>query len=363
MQAHSWLVPFKSYLTHACEALGFAGMGVSLGPTIEDREALLKWLNQGLHGEMSFMHRWGSQRAQIDTLLPEATRVISVRHRYYPKKATDPHTVLADPNLAYISRYALNRDYHKIMRPRLALLAQQLNTWIDQHLESSYPKGLFRATVDSAPLMEKPAAREAGLGFIGKNTNLIDPKEGSWFFLGELITNVPIEPDRPATAHCGTCSACIGACPTQALSADGHIDARRCISYLTIEYDGVIDKTLRPLMGNRIYGCDDCQLVCPFNSFMIKTNDADFSPRLNLDRIDLLSLFGWSESQFLKNLEGSPIRRIGHERFMRNIAIALGNAPYSPMIVEALKDKLQFAQPILREHIEWAIEQQLSRTT
>jgi epoxyqueuosine reductase len=357
MHTPAWTDRLKQALTPLASGLGFDGIGISLGPTLSDQAALSEWLALGYHGEMAFMARWGKARAAIQTTLPTALRVISVRKRYFPAQAREPWSVLNDPTLAYISRYALNRDYHKIMRPRLAQLGEQIEQWVHTHAPATPPRA-YRALVDSAPLMEKPAAREAGLGFIGRHTNLIDARSGSWFFLGELLTDIPFAPDTKASAHCGSCQACLPACPTGALSAQGHIDARRCISYLTIEHPGRIEPSLRRLMGNRIYGCDDCQLVCPFNSFTQPTDDPDFAPRHALDQIDLLSLWHWSEAEFLARLAGSPIRRIGFERFSRNLAIALGNAPYSPQVINALQARLAHAGDMLTEHIEWAIAEQ-----
>jgi len=351
-------VLLKSHIVSWAHALGFADVGISLGPTAADTAALNQWLANGLHGDMDFMERWGSARGRIDTLVPEATTVISVSQPYFPATAAEPWSILNNPRAAYISRYALNRDYHKTMRSKLAKLAQHIEDWLRAEGLPFEHAVRSRAMVDSAPLMEKPAAREAGLGFIGRNTNLIHAKKGSWFFIGELVTNLPLPIDTPASAHCGTCQACLPSCPTGALTPDGHIDARRCISYFTIEHKRSIPQELRPLMGNRIYGCDDCQLVCPFNSFDQPTQDPDFQPRLHLDQIELLDLWSWTEEQFLRNFEGSPIRRIGYDQWMRNLAVALGNAPYAARVVEALSQRRGEFNELIQEHIDWALAQQ-----
>lgn len=363
MDTQSWLTELTSHIHVWSHELGFLEVGISEGPTDDDASALSQWLTNGHQGDMAYMTRWGTARAKIDTLVLDAIRVISVTQAYYPQHAADPWQVLNTPQQAYISRYALNRDYHKTMRTKLARLADRIEAWTRREVPTLGEQLVCRAMVDSAPLMEKPAAREAGLGFIGRNTNLINAKKGSWFFIGELVTNIPLPINQRASAHCGTCTACVPACPTGALSKEGQIDARRCISYLTIEHPGPIPLEWRSAMGNRIYGCDDCQLVCPFNSFNTPVADPDFNPRLGLDRIELLTLWAWSEAEFLKNLEGSPIRRIGYERFSRNLAIALGNAPHSPRIVAALRARRDTASDLLKEHIDWAIDQHQAKST
>jgi epoxyqueuosine reductase len=282
-------------------------------------------------------------------------RVISVRLDYWPDQAAPAETTLADPTLGYISRYALGRDYHRLMRHRLQRLCDAIGEIV----------GRFgaRAFVDSGPVLEKPLARNAGLGWIGKHTNLIHSKTGSWFFLGELYVDLPLPIDAPATPHCGSCEACLPACPTGAIVAPFVLDARRCISYLTIELKGSIPEALRPLMGNRIYGCDDCQLVCPWNSFATGTREPGFQPRLDLDAARLVDLFGWSEHAFDTQLAGSPIRRIGHERWLRNIAVALGNAPPSEQVVAALESRADHPSALVREHVRWALDRQRQPAT
>ncbi|MHB8744808.1 MAG: tRNA epoxyqueuosine(34) reductase QueG, partial [Sulfuricaulis sp.] len=266
---------------------------------------------------------------------------------YLTHPAADSEAVLHNPQLGFVSRYALGRDYHKIMRRRLQQLAQRIETDIGPFQ--------YRAFSDSAPVLEKALAEKAGLGWIGKHTNLIDKQSGSWFFLGELYTDLPLPTDAPAGNHCGTCHACIDVCPTQAIVAPYELDARRCISYLTIELRGSIPIELRPLIGNRIYGCDDCQLVCPWNRFAQPTGDADFAPRHGLDAPELVRLFAWSGEEFLHHTEGSAIRRIGYESWLRNIAVALGNAPTSEAIVNSLKTRAEHPAELVREHVAWAL--------
>jgi epoxyqueuosine reductase len=268
---------------------------------------------------------------------------------YWPAEAADAHSVLADPTIGYVSRYALGRDYHRVIRPALARLAEQISRQIG-------PFG-YRVCVDTAPVLEKALARNAGLGWIGKHTNLIARDAGSWFFLGEILTDLPLPLDPPATAHCGTCQACIPACPTAAIVAPYHLDARRCISYLTIEHRSAIPVELRSALGNRIYGCDDCQLVCPWNKFARAAAHPDFKVRNALDAAQLSVLFGWSEPEFEQRMRGSAIYRIGYERWSRNIAVALGNAPTSPEVLAALHRRREDASMLVREHVEWALEQ------
>jgi epoxyqueuosine reductase len=315
---------------------------------------LRNWLEREFHGEMNYMAQHGALRWAPDQLLPGTVRVISARMDYFPD-GDDPQRILDDPNKAYISRYALGRDYHKLMRKRLAQLAQRINDEIAPHS--------FRALVDSAPVLERGLAQKAGLGWIGKNTMLINSKAGSWFFLGEIYTNLPLPVDAPQqTEHCGSCRACIDICPTAAIVAPNQVDARRCISYLTIELSGNIPEELRAPIGNRIYGCDDCQLVCPWNKFSQPTHEDDFAPRHSLADISLVELFAWSEQQFLDNTAGSPIRRIGYQRWLRNIAVALGNAPFSENVLEALHSRRDDSSPLVREHVEWALLQQRQRS-
>jgi epoxyqueuosine reductase len=327
--------------------LGFQAVGITDTDLDKDEVHLLQWLGEKRHGEMDYMQRHGSKRSRPAQLVPGTVRIISVRMDYWPQRASDARQVLDDPIQAYLSRYALGRDYHKVLRRRL----QQLAGRIEQRVG---PFG-YRAFTDSAPVLEKALAQKAGLGWIGKHTNLIDDRGGSWFFLGELFTDLPLPDDSPATEHCGTCQACIDCCPTRAIVAPYQLDARRCISYLTIELRGSIPEEFRPLIGNRIYGCDDCQLVCPWNRFAQTSSESDFMPRQQLDSASLVTLFHWSEQEFLDYTEGSAIRRIGHECWLRNIAVALGNAPGSDYVIRALEDRLKHPSAMVREHVTWAL--------
>jgi epoxyqueuosine reductase len=336
--------------------LGFAATGIT-GTELEEHETrLLDWLQAGRHGEMDYMARHGSRRSRPQELVPGTLRVISVRMDYLPPEGRDPLAVLDDPLLGYVSRYALGRDYHKVLRARLQALAARIAA-------VTGPFG-YRAFTDSAPVLEKALAERAGLGWIGKHTNLIDARAGSWFFLGELYTDLPLPVDTPAANHCGSCRACIDVCPTQAIVAPYELDARRCISYLTIELRGPIPVELRPLIGNRIFGCDDCQLVCPWNRFARHTTEGDFRPRHDLDAPALVDLFAWSEAEFLQYTAGSAIRRIGHGGWLRNIAVALGNAlrrangPDKTIITGSLMSRRDDPSELVREHVRWALEQQ-----
>ena len=328
--------------------LGFQQVGIADVDIAQDEARLMRWLEQGRHGEMHYMERHGARRARPQEIVPGTIRVISARMDYWPEAARDAEEVLHDPQLGYVSRYALGRDYHKVMRRRLAQLAEHIR----EHTASSH-----RVFVDSGPVLEKAFAQRAGLGWIGKHTNLINSRAGSWFFLGEILTDLPLPLDRPATNHCGTCRACIDICPTQAIVGPYELDARRCISYLTIELRGPIPEEFRKAIGNRIYGCDDCQLVCPWNKFARATAEIDFAARNSLDTPTLTSLFAWNESEFLTRMEGSPIRRIGYECWLRNIAIALGNAPNSEAVIGALAARREHPSALVREHVAWALEQ------
>ncbi len=331
--------------------LGFQSVGVTDTELGEHEQHLKDWLQQSYNGSMSYMASHGEKRSRPATLVPDTLRLISVRLDYV---AGDENAValLEQSNKAYIARYALGRDYHKMMRKRLAKLADK----IAKHCEEHYQ---FRAFVDSAPVLERAIAEKSGAGWIGKNTMLINAKAGSWFFLGELYTdlNLPVDPPQE-TGHCGSCTACMDICPTNAFVEPYVLDARRCISYLTIESKEAIPVELRPLMGNRIYGCDDCQLFCPWNKFAETSNEPDFQPRHHLDNCELLELFGWNEEQFLSNTEGSAIRRAGFDSWQRNIAVALGNANYSSEIVQALIERIAGCSELVREHCQWALEQQ-----
>ncbi len=329
--------------------LGFQQLGIADTDLTEAERFLNQWLKDGMHGEMYFMERHGEKRSRPKELLPDTLRIISVRLNYYPPNSKSIEDNLAEPTSAFISRYATGRDYHKLIRKRLQRLANRIENEIGDFS--------YRAFADSAPVMEKPIAQKAGLGWLGKHSNLINPKAGSWFFLGELYTDLPLPIDTPETDHCGSCSACMSVCPTNAIVAPYTVDARKCISYLTIEHRGSIPEELRALIGNRIFGCDDCQLVCPWNRFSVPTQELDFQVRNQLDSIQLCEVFSWTEQEFLKCTEGSAIRRLGHERWLRNIAIALGNAPNSRTIRQALQARRSHASAIVREHVEWAIRQ------
>lgn len=343
------LIALRAELAQQASRLGFTGFGITGIELAEDERYLLGWLEQQRHGEMSYMQRHGTRRTRPAELQPGTLRVISLRMNYWPAKSADATAVLNQPTQAYVSRYALGRDYHKVLRQSLRQLASQL--------QRAAGSSNHRVFVDSAPVLEKALARNAGLGWIGKHTNLIAREAGSWFFLGEIYTDVPLPIDAQASAHCGTCSACIPACPTGAIVAPWQLDARRCISYLTIELKDAIPLEFRKLIGNRIYGCDDCQLVCPWNKFAQAAAHPDFKVRNALDAASLTELFGWSEAEFGARLAGSAIHRIGYERWLRNIAVALGNAPGTAGVIAALQSRLAAASPLVREHIEWALAQ------
>ena len=329
--------------------LGFQQVGITDTDLDADEAHLLNWLAAGRHGEMDYMQRHGTRRSRPEELVPGTVRIISVRMDYWPANAATPDDILDDPALAYLSRYALGRDYHKMIRKRLQRLAEKITTLTG-------PFG-YRAFTDSAPVLEKALALQAGLGWIGKHTNLINERAGSWFFLGELYTNLPLPIDTAGDEHCGTCQACIDVCPTQAIVAPYQLDARLCISYLTIELRGSIPEHLRALIGNRIYGCDDCQLVCPWNRFAETSCEDDFKTRNNLDASSLVRLFAWDEQEFESRLQGSAIHRIGYECWSRNIAVSLGNAPTSPEIITALEGRRNDPSGLVREHVAWALQQ------
>ena len=326
---------------------GFQHCGIADIELGEDETHLRDWLAQGLHGSMRWMADHGDKRSRPADLVPGTLRVISVGLDY-GRDVDEAWATLDDGERAYVARYALGRDYHKLMRNRLQKLADRIAAEIG-------PFG-YRVFVDSAPVLERALARNAGLGWIGKHTCLIDKDGGSWFFLGELYVDLPLPVDPPASAHCGTCVRCIDICPTQAIIAPHRLDARRCIAYLTIEHEGSIDEELRPLIGNRIFGCDDCQLICPWNKFAKTTDEADFRARNDLDTATLADLFAWSEDEFLQRTEGSPIRRSGYARWLRNLAIALGNAPTTPGVIAALRSKQDIDDGMVREHVEWALQ-------
>ncbi len=328
--------------------LGFQQVGISNTELGEAEKHLTGWLDKGYHGDMEYMARHGLKRSRPGLLMEGTVSIVSARMDYLPEYQNQTENRLRDPKTAFISRYALGRDYHKLIRSRLQKMANRIEREIG-------PFG-YRAFVDSAPVLEKAIAEKAGLGWIGKHTNLINRKAGSWFFLGEIYTDLPLPEDTQATAHCGHCVACLDVCPTRAIVAPYQVDARRCISYLTIELHGPIPETLRPLIGNRIYGCDDCQLICPWNRFARPSGEKDFSPRHNLDHAQLIELFAWEEQEFLRKTEGSAIRRIGHERWLRNIAVALGNAKTPDRrLIAALQTRQHHPSELVREHVCWAI--------
>ena len=333
--------------------LGLQQVGICDTDLAEAEAAHFARLARGHHGEMDYMASHGSKRTRPAELVPGTQRIISARLDYLPAKAADPLRVLDDPEKAYISRYALGRDYHKVLRKRLQRLARR----IEEHIG---PFG-YRVFTDSAPVLERPIAEKAGLGWTGKHTLLLAEHTGSWFFLGEIYTDLPLPVDTPVAPHCGTCSACIDCCPTRAIVAPFEVDARRCISYLTIELRGSIPEDLRPLLGNRIYGCDDCQLFCPWNRFATPSPETDFLPRNHLDDSTLTELFAWDEDSFLARTEGSGIRRLGHERWLRNIAVALGNAPASEAVLGALRGREDHPSDLVREHVRWALQRHANR--
>jgi epoxyqueuosine reductase len=342
--------PHPDELAHAIKGwgreLGFQQVGITDTDLTDAEVRLLDWLASGRHGEMGWMESHGTRRSRPHALVPGTLRVISARLDYLPA-AAPAESVLNDPATAFVSRYALGRDYHRVLRARLQKLAD--------HIEAQVDRFHYRVFTDSAPVLEKALAEKAGLGWIGKHTNLINRDAGSWFFLGEIYTDLELPVDEPAANHCGTCRACLDACPTQAIVAPYQLDARRCISYLTIELRGPIPVEFRPLMGNRIFGCDDCQLVCPWNRFARLTPESDFAPRHGLDTPQLIALFQWTEDEFLKRTEGSAIRRTGYTGWLRNIAVALGNAPTTEEVLTALRSRAGDSSDLVREHVQWAL--------
>lgn len=333
------------------QELGFQQVGICDVDLSRHEAQLQRWLDAGYHGEMDWMARHGMMRARPAELLPGTVRVISVRMNYLPPEAGFAQS-LGQPDTAYVSRYSLGRDYHKLIRNRLKQLGQKIEAAVGQFG--------YRPFVDSAPILERPLAEKAGLGWTGKHSLILNEHAGSWFFLGELLIDLPLPVDTPEENQCGKCVACMTSCPTGAIVEEGVIDARRCISYLTIEFDGVIPEEFREPIGNRIYGCDDCQLVCPFNRYADVTEEQDYHCRESLYQQPLVTLFQWDENQFLKNTEGSAIRRIGHVQWLRNIAIAMGNAPYSTELVQALEQRLG-EHELLDVHIQWALGKQHER--
>ena len=327
--------------------LGFSQTTISDIDLAECEQRLKRWLENGFHGEMTYMESHGLKRTRPARLVPGTVRVITVRLDYLNQPMTEAQKTLNDASKGYISRYALGRDYHKVIRKRLQKLAIRISEVVG-------PFG-YRAFCDSAPVMEKALAEKSGHGWIGKHTNLINREHGSWFFLGELYTDIPLPTDPPVNSHCGSCSACIDVCPTNAIVAPYKLDARRCISYLTIELKGSIPVEFRKAIGNRIYGCDDCQLVCPWNRHARLSAEADFRSRHTLDNPSLCELFNWGEQDFKHKTEGSAIRRIGYQRWLRNIAVALGNSPRSDQVMDTLKARQSHSSELVREHVRWAL--------
>ncbi|MBL8309171.1 MAG: tRNA epoxyqueuosine(34) reductase QueG [Burkholderiales bacterium] len=336
------------------QRLGWSAVGIADIALDHEATGYRAWIAAGHHGEMEYMARHGEKRWRPDELQPGTQSVISVALDYWPKDAADADATLQAPARAYVSRYALGRDYHKVLRHRLQSFAEHIGEEVASHR--------FRVFTDSAPVMEIPLAVKAGLGWRGKHTLLLNRERGSFYFLGEIYTSLQLTPTPAQTAHCGSCTACIDACPTQAIIAPHRLDARRCISYLTIEHPGSIPEALRAPIGNRIYGCDDCQLVCPWNKFAGTATVPDFAPRNGLDSAALVELFAWTEADFNERLQGSPIRRIGHERWLRNIAVALGNTlrqahsdPDMHTLTSSLQQKLDHPSALVREHVAWAL--------
>ncbi|HEY8070161.1 MAG TPA: tRNA epoxyqueuosine(34) reductase QueG [Burkholderiales bacterium] len=328
--------------------LGFQAVGIADTDLSAAHGRLAGWLGLGWHGEMDYMARHGELRSRPADLVPGTLRVLSCRMDYLADVPGSVEEELRDPSAAYIARYARGRDYHKVMRGRLQKLCERIEAEVG-------PFG-HRAFADSAPVMEVELAVRAGVGWRGKHTLLLDRGAGSWFFLGEIYCDLPLPVDAPATDHCGSCRRCIDVCPTQAIRAPYRLEAQRCISYLTIELKGPIPEEFRPLIGNRVYGCDDCQLVCPWNGFARLSDEDDFKVRNGLDRSTLVELFGWTAEEFDRRMQGSPIRRIGYERWLRNLAVGLGNAPGSPEIIQSLKKRMDHQSPLVREHVAWALE-------
>jgi len=327
--------------------LGFQQVGIADCELGEAETRLLEWVGKGFHGEMEYLERHGTKRSRPAELIPGTLRVIAARMNYTPPHARDTSEVLADGSRAFISRYALGRDYHKLMRSRMQKLADKIGEEVGEFR--------YRVFTDSAPVMEVELAGKAGLGWRGKHTPLLNREAGSYFFLGEIYTDLALPVDAPQTDHCGTCQKCLDVCPTKAFTGPYQLDARRCISYLTIEHKGSIPEELRPLIGNRVYGCDDCQTVCPWNKFASPSGEPDFAVRNGLDDVTLVELFAWSEAEFHERLAGSAIHRIGYERWLRNLAVGLGNAPRSNTVIGALNAQVDHPSGLVREHVTWAL--------
>jgi epoxyqueuosine reductase len=332
--------------------LGFADIGITDADLSHAEEHHQNWVEKGFHGEMDYMAKHGTKRTRPAELIPNTIRVISARLDYLPPKAKDSWQVVNNGEQAFISRYTLGRDYHKVVRNKLQKLCDKIQ-------QATQPFE-YRVFADSAPVLEVALAEKSGLGWRGKHTLLINKDYGSWFFLGEIYTNLPLPIDKPATNHCGTCTSCIDICPTKAITAPYEVDARRCISYLTIELKNSIPVEFRKLIGNRVYGCDDCQLTCPWNKFAETTQEDDFHVRHGLDDISLVECFSWTVDEFKQKMAGNAIYRIGYEQWLRNIAIGLGNAPSKPEIITALKARKENVSDLVKEHIDWALAQHIT---
>ena len=339
-------------IEHWASELGFDAVGITNTHLDEHENHLLRWLDDGMHGEMKYMQAHGTKRSRPQELVPGILSIISVRMSYLPAQAASAESALDNPDTAYIARYALGKDYHKLMRKRLQKLAHYIEHEVG-------PFG-YRAFVDSAPVLEKAIAEKSGLGWIGKHTLLLDRRAGSYFFLGELYTDLPLPNSTVVSNHCGSCHRCIDICPTQAIVEPYRLDARRCIAYLTIELHGSIPKEFRPLIGNRVFGCDDCQMVCPWNRYATASGNPAFTVKNNLDSASLISLFLWSEDEFLKHSEGTVLRRLGYQRWLRNLAVGIGNAPHSQEADNALNRQRHHASDMVKEHIDWALSQHLA---
>ncbi len=334
--------------------LGFAEIGITDTDLSSAEIEHQAWINKGFHGDMDYMAKHGTKRTRPADLVPNTVRVITARLDYLPPNAKESWSVIEHAEQAFISRYALGRDYHKVMRQKLQKLCDKIANHAEDFGDFKFESRVF---TDSAPVLEVALAEKSGLGWRGKHTLLLNKDHGSWFFLGEIYTNLPLPVDQKATNHCGSCSACIDICPTRAITAPYEVDARRCISYLTIELKGAIPLEFRPLIGNRVYGCDDCQLVCPWNKFAEITQEPDFNVRNGLDNISLVECFGWSEAEFNQKMSGSAIYRIGYTQWLRNIAVGLGNAPSSPDVISALEARKNDSNELVREHVGWALQQ------
>ena len=339
----------KKLIQRWSEELGFDGIGVAGIDINEDEKYLNKWLQNKFHGSMNYMEKHGLKRSRPDVLLPGTVRVISLKMHYFSRDAIRAQNLLENTGIGYISSYALGLDYHKTIKNKLKILIGKIRDFSKLQGQNYF--------VDTAPVLERALARNAGLGWIGKNTNLIDKSNGSWFFLAEIFTDIPLPLDQPANNHCGTCSACIDICPTQAIVGPYQLDARKCISYLTIENRKSIPVEMRKAIGNRIFGCDDCQTICPWNKFAKRVEERDFLPRSTLMDQPLEKLFLWSENEWKKNTQETSLQRPGYSGWLRNIAVALGNAESTESILSALKSRANEKSTMVKEHVLWALEQ------